>query len=125
MADYKSLVTTYRQMRKHVARPVSDPKTVDTPDEKSDEIRTGMTAVDRNRHGQIQRKIIDENTVEQDYEGEMAIGELRAIAAKASELANMLNTNTELEGWVQGKITKAKDYITSVHDYMKYHDTER
>jgi hypothetical protein len=111
-------------MKKSVPRNIGTDQ-VNDQGEKNDEIRTGITAVDRNRHSQIQKKVIDENLNEQDYEGDMAIGELKAIAAKATEIANMLNTNTELEGWVQGKITKAKDYITSVHDYMKYHDTER
>jgi len=124
MDNYKSLISTYRNMKKSVPRNIGTDQ-VNDQGEKNDEIRTGITAVDRNRHSQIQKKVIDENLNEQDYEGDMAIGELKAIAAKATEIANMLNTNTELEGWVQGKITKAKDYITSVHDYMKYHDTER
>lgn len=124
MDNYKSLISTYRNMYKKVPRDLES-NSIKDQGEKNDEIRNGITAVDRSRHGQIQKKVIDENLNEQDYEGEMAIGELRAIAAKATEIANMLNTNTELEGWVQGKITKAKDYITSVHDYMKYHDTEK
>lgn len=124
MNNYKSLISTYRNMTKKVPRSLESDSVKDQG-EKNDEIRTGITAIDRNRHSQVQKKVIDENLNEQDYEGEMAIGELRAIAAKATEIANMLNTNTELEGWVQGKITKAKDYITSVHDYMKYHDTEK
>lgn len=124
MDNYKSLISIYRNMKKNVPRSL-DADQVNDQGEKNDEIRTGITAIDRNRHNQIQKKIIDENLNEQDYEGEMAIGELRAIAAKATEIADMLNTNTELEGWIQGKITKAKDYITSVHDYMKYHDTEK
>ncbi len=124
MDNYKSLISTYKNMRKTVPRNTETDQANDQG-EKNDEIRTGITAVDRNRHSQIQKKVIDESLNEEDYEGDMAIGELRAIAAKATEIANMLNTSTELEGWVQGKITKAKDYITSVHDYMKYHDTER
>jgi len=124
MDNYKSLISTYKNMRKTVPRNTETDQASDQG-VKNDEIRTGITAVDRNRHSQIQKKVIDESLNEEDYEGDMAIGELRAIAAKATEIANMLNTNTELEGWVQGKITKAKDYITSVHDYMKYHDTER
>jgi len=30
-----------------------------------------------------------------------------------------LQTNTQLEAWVQSKITKAKDYLVSVRDYLK------
>ena len=55
---------------------------------------------------------------ERDAEGQMAKGELMNLASKAQELANMIKDDTQLEAWVQSKITKAKDYISSVHDYM-------
>jgi len=55
---------------------------------------------------------------ERDAEGQMAKGELMIIASKAQELARMMKDDTQLEAWVQSKITKAKDYISSVHDYM-------
>jgi hypothetical protein len=55
---------------------------------------------------------------ERDAEGQMAMGELKVLAQKAQELAGMMKDDTQLEGWVQSKITKAKDYISSVHDYM-------
>jgi hypothetical protein len=52
-----------------------------------------------------------------DHEVEMAITDLRATAAMASELAQHLENEKpkELEGWVQAKITKAADYIDAVH----------
>jgi hypothetical protein len=54
----------------------------------------------------------------------MARGELEAIADKALKLSSMLQGKSDegnpLEAWVQSKITKAKDYITSVSDYMGY-----
>ena len=55
---------------------------------------------------------------ERDQEGQMAKGELSVLASKAQELAGMMKDDTQLEAWVQSKITKAKDYISSVHDYM-------
>lgn len=55
-----------------------------------------------------------------DYEGEMAKAELNAIADKAAVLADMLDNDTQLEAWLQSKITKAKYMIDSVHDYMMY-----
>lgn len=56
---------------------------------------------------------------EKDYEGEMAKGELQMLAKRATELANMMSDDMQLEAWVQSKITKAEDYINSVYDYMK------
>jgi len=61
---------------------------------------------------------------EQDHEISMARGELEAIADKALKLSAILKGKPEnsetLEAWVQSKITKAKDYINSVADYMEY-----
>jgi hypothetical protein len=59
-----------------------------------------------------------------DHEISMARGELEAIADKAAQLASMLQGKSDegnpLEAWVQSKITKAKDYINSVSDYLMY-----
>ena len=61
---------------------------------------------------------------ENDHEVSMARGELEAIADKATQLASMLQGKSDegnpLEAWVQSKITKAKDYINSVSDYLMY-----
>ena len=66
---------------------------------------------------------------EQDHEVSMARGELEAIANKANELASMLQSKSDegnpLEAWVQSKITKAKDYIASVSDYLTYNPDEK
>jgi hypothetical protein len=67
------------------------------------------------------KKIVKEATstqVEGDYEGEMARGELEYTIQNAQEILNSLNDGDELEAWVQSKITKAADYISSVRDYM-------
>lgn len=57
---------------------------------------------------------------ELDYEGEMAKSELRNMIQNAEELFNMLDEDTQLEAWVQSKLTKANDYINSVTQYLKY-----
>ena len=54
-----------------------------------------------------------------DDEGGMAKGELETIAGKAKSLSKMMKKNKQLDAWVQSKITKADDYIGSVHDYLK------
>jgi hypothetical protein len=33
-------------------------------------------------------------------------------------MASMLKDDTQLDAWVQSKITKAADYIGTVHDYL-------
>jgi len=68
------------------------------------------------------RKVKEQD--ENDHEVSMARGELEAIADKATQLASMLQGKSDegnpLEAWVQSKITKAKDYINSVSDYLMY-----
>jgi hypothetical protein len=56
---------------------------------------------------------------EYDYEGDMARSDLRSIIFNAQEVHDMLEPNTNLPEWVQAKITKAEDYMSSVRSYMK------
>ena len=55
-----------------------------------------------------------------DHEASMAKGELYNAIKNAKELFHMINDGENLEGWVASKLTKAADYINSVHDYMMY-----
>lgn len=59
-----------------------------------------------------------------DSEVPMAISDLRAIADMASKLAEhlMQEQPSELEGWVQAKITKAADYVDAVYRNHMYSD---
>ena len=61
---------------------------------------------------------------DKDHEISMARGELQAIADKALALNSALQGKSDegnpLEAWVQSKITKAKDYVNSVYDYLMY-----
>jgi len=55
-----------------------------------------------------------------DYEGEMAKAELYKLIQSAERLFSMLDEDTQLEAWVQSKITKATDYLNSVEQYLEY-----
>lgn len=59
-----------------------------------------------------------------DESAEMAKTQLRALANKAMHLALQLSDEQVVEPWVQSKIALAKDYVTSVHDYMLYGEKE-
>ena len=102
------------------------------------------TAVDRHistkpyRQQEIQKKIFDEeveeifNTLDEaldwidkgeyDYEGAMARTQLQTICRNARELVDMLKDDENMPEWVQNKITKAEDYLTSVSNYLKSRD---
>lgn len=55
-----------------------------------------------------------------DHEATMAIADLKQLAEQANQLAHDIQADQELEGWIQAKITKAADYIASVHKYYHY-----
>lgn len=55
---------------------------------------------------------------EYDYEGSMAKTQLRTMIDAAQELHDSLEDNENMPEWVQGKITKATDYIDTARDYM-------
>lgn len=53
-------------------------------------------------------------------ETEMAKAQLAAIMEKSNELFKMLDGMTQLEDWVQYKLSIAENYIDAVHGYIKY-----
>ena len=55
-----------------------------------------------------------------DQEGRMAKRQLSDIAQYSQELMEMLQDETQLEAWVQAKLTKAADYIKTVKHYVEY-----
>jgi hypothetical protein len=75
---------------------------------------------------ELQSAIIKKSVKEElDYEGEMAKSELRNIIQNAQELMNSLDDDTQLEAWVQSKLTKANDYLNSVTQYLGYQNTKQ
>ena len=63
----------------------------------------------------------DEGT-EPDHEASMAKGQLYNAAKNAVALMKMIEDGDNLEGWVASKISRAADYLNSVHDYMAYEE---
>ncbi len=55
-----------------------------------------------------------------DKEGRMAKRQLSDIADYSQELMEMLQDETQLEAWVQAKLTKAADYMKTVKHYVEY-----
>ena len=58
------------------------------------------------------------DTGEYDQEGDMAKSDLRSIIANAQKMHDMIDDADNLPEWVQSKITKAEDYISTVANYM-------
>jgi hypothetical protein len=57
---------------------------------------------------------------EHDYEGAMARQQLIIMATQAITIARNLKDYTQLDAWVQTKISVASDDIRSVHDFLIY-----
>tara|TARA_R110001583_G_scaffold81124_1_gene216846 strand:+ start:4194 stop:4568 length:375 start_codon:yes stop_codon:yes gene_type:complete len=55
-----------------------------------------------------------------DDEGAMAKRQLHDMEKYAQELSMMLTDTTQLESWVQAKLTKAADYLKTVKHYVEY-----
>jgi hypothetical protein len=53
-----------------------------------------------------------------DYEGKMAKAQLISIVKNAKDLFDAMDDNTQLKAWIQSKLTKAEDYISSVRTYL-------
>jgi hypothetical protein len=56
---------------------------------------------------------------EYDYEGQMARTQLISIIKNAKALFDSIDNNTQLQSWVQSKLTKAEDYIEAVRTYLE------
>jgi len=66
---------------------------------------------------------VEAQRMETDHEVQMARAELYKAAKYSIELHQMLKSVSEeqgLEGWVQAKITKASDYLSSVKHHLEY-----
>lgn len=57
---------------------------------------------------------------EMDEEGAMAKRQLHDMEKYSRELSQMLTDTTQLESWVQAKLTKAADYLKTVKHYVEY-----
>jgi len=55
-----------------------------------------------------------------DYEGGMAKSQMLKMKKYATALCDMVDDETQLEAWVQAKITKASDYMSAVYHYLDY-----
>jgi hypothetical protein len=55
----------------------------------------------------------------------MARADCYKLAEYSAKLFQMIKEGEELDGWVQAKITKAADYISSVYHYLEYEKMSR
>jgi hypothetical protein len=63
-------------------------------------------------------RLFEKDDTEYDYEGEMAVTQLKTIIRHAEALQAKMQPDTNLPEWVQSKITLATDYIQTASDYL-------
>jgi hypothetical protein len=63
---------------------------------------------------------------EYDYEGDMAMSQLRTIIRNSQMMLGMMERDTNLPEWVQSKLTLAEDYVMSSANYLmsRYEEDE-
>lgn len=61
---------------------------------------------------------------EYDYEGDMAMSQLKSVMRNAQKIHDMLSPDTNLPEWVQSKITLAEDYISTAANYLQSENME-
>lgn len=59
-----------------------------------------------------------------DYEGGMAKSQMLKMKKYAVALCDMIDDDSQLESWVQAKLTKASDYMSSVYHYLDYQKSQ-
>jgi hypothetical protein len=63
-------------------------------------------------------RLFEKDDSEYNYEGEMAVTQLKTIIRHAEALQAKMQPDTNLPEWVQSKITLATDYIQTASDYL-------
>ena len=71
------------------------------------------------------KNIKEDDWKQTDDESDMAKSQLSSIHSNAVKLLDMIESNEQLDAWVQSKLTKAQDYLQSVYDYMQGENTEK
>lgn len=59
-----------------------------------------------------------------DYEGGMAKSQMLKMKKYAAALCDMIEDESQLEAWVQAKLTKASDYMSAVYHYLDYQQSK-
>jgi hypothetical protein len=77
------------------------------------------------RQQSINKKVTEaKQDREYDYEGDMAMSQLRSVMHNAEQICDMLKPETNLPEWVQSKITLAADYISTCRDYLESNEDD-
>ena len=113
--------------KKSLQEGLSDEKSkkeaIESSQDKIEELRPDNPSKDAPISGETEA---DEKNLQEYKEDflEMNVGSLNAIVKKAeailADLENPMVKDNLTESWLQGKIAITEDYMTTIHDYVKY-----
>jgi hypothetical protein len=87
--------------------------------EKSDLDNDGqLSSYEKNRGMAIAKNMNEDDWMQKDDEADMAYSQLSNIKRLSAELHDMIDSEEQLDAWVQAKLTKAEDYLQSVYGYL-------
>ncbi len=57
---------------------------------------------------------------DEEHPGYMLLGNLKKLAVKAGELADLASLWDDAEPWIESKVNSAAEHIDAIHDYIMY-----
>lgn len=73
---------------------------------------------DHNKMGPSKTGVFD--APHEEHPGYMLLGNLKRLAAKANDLADLASPWDDAEPWIESKINSAAEHVDAVHDYIMY-----
>ena len=89
------------------------------PDDKIDSIDYLAARDLAIKKAMTKKPLQEDDWMQADDESKMAGSQLTSIKQNVNKLAGLIDDGEQLDAWVQAKLTKAEDYLTSVHNYLQ------
>jgi len=77
-----------------------------------------ISPYEKKRGMAIAKNMNEDDWMQKDDEADMAYSQLSNIKRLSTELHDMIDSEEQLDAWVQAKLTKAEDYLQSVYGYL-------
>jgi hypothetical protein len=117
------------------AKQINEKQTMQQTDKLREMVRaalsTPMDEINSTEYINERESVTEDDWKQPDDESDMAKSQLHNLIKDAQRLESMIVDGEQLDAWVQAKLTKAQDYINSVHNYLggeqstkKHVDTE-
>ena len=104
------------------AKQINEKQTMQQTDKLREMVRaalsTPMDEINSTTYINERESVTEDDWKQSDDESDMAKSQLYNLIKDAQRLESMIVDGEQLDAWVQSKLTKAQDYINSVHEYL-------